>query len=96
MQVVFEWDASKAESNRRKHRISFEEARTVFQDPLAFIFPDENHSVLERRELIIGTSILGSLMIVSFTETAKNRVRIISARKATKREQRDYEEQIQS
>lgn len=57
MGVRFEWDLKKASANLRKHGISFEEARTVFDDPLAVIFDDEDHSVEEAREIIIGRSI---------------------------------------
>ena len=91
MDPEFEWDASKAEINVRKHRIAFEEALTVFADPLARIFDDPDHSSEEPRELIIGHSAKGRVVIVSFVEHGP-RTRIISARKATKRERQDYEE----
>ena len=94
MPLVFEWDARKASSNQRKHKVSFDEASTVFDDALAIIFPDEGHSNGEEREIIIGYSILERLLIVSFTERSRDHVRVISARKATRREQRDYEETI--
>ena len=94
MPLVFEWDARKAKVNQRKHRISFDEASSVFDDILARIFPDEHHSNGEQREILIGHSILGRLLIVSFAERSRDRVRIISARKATQREQKDYEETI--
>jgi uncharacterized DUF497 family protein len=87
----FEWDAGKAERNVRKHGIAFEEALTVFADPLARIFDDPDHSSEERRELIIGHSAKGRVLIVSFAELGP-RTRIISARKVTKRERHDYEE----
>lgn len=92
MALEFEWDAAKARSNKRKHGVAFEEAASVFADPLARIFDDEDHSEDERRELIIGYSGQNRLLIVSFTERGTDNVRIISARKATKHEQRDYEE----
>jgi uncharacterized DUF497 family protein len=91
MAIEFEWDAQKAETNRTKHGVSFEEAATVFGDPLAAIFDDETHSADEQREIIIGHSDQNRLLLVSFTERAE-RIRIISARRATKRERRDYEE----
>lgn len=91
MALEFEWDGDKARSNEKKHRISFEEAASVFADPLAAIFDDEAHSQDEQREIIIGHSSANRLLIVSFTERA-GRIRIISARRATKRERRDYEE----
>jgi uncharacterized DUF497 family protein len=91
MSLEFEWDEDKAASNRKKHRIAFEEAATVFADPLAAIFDDEAHSEEEQREIIIGHSADDQLLLVSFTERA-GAIRIISARRATKRERRDYEE----
>ncbi len=92
MNYKFEWDAGKAKLNIRKHGISFEEALTVFGDPLAAIFDDDFHSREERRELIIGHSIAGRLIVVSFTERPDCILRIISARAATTREGHDYEE----
>jgi uncharacterized DUF497 family protein len=91
MGVEFEWDKDKASSNQKKHRVSFEEAATVFADPLAAIFDDEKHSHDEQRETIIGHSAKNRLLLVSFTERA-GAIRIISARVATKRERQDYEE----
>ena len=88
----FEWDKRKAISNEKIHSITFDEASTIFRDPLAFIFDDEYHSEDEQREIIIGHSIGGRLVVVSFTERAKSVVRIISARPATKKEREDYEE----
>lgn len=93
MSLLFEWDPDKADSNLVKHDISFEEAMTVFYDPLARIFPDEDHSVDELREIIIGHSAQRQLLVVNFKAT-KKRVRIISARKTTRRERRDYEENV--
>lgn len=92
MSVRIEWDSSKATGNLRKHGISFDEASTVFDDPFAVIFPDEDHSIVEVRELIIGHSVQNQLLIVSFTEREPDIVRIISARLATRKETRDYEE----
>ncbi len=92
MQIVFEWDALKARVNWRKHRISFDEALTVFNDNLARIFPDPDHSSEEFREIIVGHSLLARLLFVSFVEKLDGRVRIISARKATRREEENYEE----
>ena len=94
MSVIFEWDRSKAEANQGKHGISFVEAVSVFSDPLARIFPDHQHSVEERREIIIGHSWRTTLLLVSFTEVAKERIRIIRARRATRREQHVYEENV--
>lgn len=91
MNLRFEWDARKAFTNRVKHGVSFEEAMTVFNDPLACIFDDPDHSVAESREIIIGLSQKQRLLIVCFTERS-DAVRIVSARKATKVERQDYEE----
>ena len=91
MTPEFEWDARKAEANLKNHGVSFEEALTVFADPLGKIFDDPDHSTGERRELIIGHSVEHRLVVVSFTER-NTRTRIISARKATARERREYEE----
>ena len=90
MSLEFEWDEDKAASNRKKHRVNFEEAATVFADPLAAIFDDEAHSEEEQREIIVGHSARNRLLLVSFTERA-GKIRIISARPATHRERRDYE-----
>ena len=91
MTPEFEWDARKAEANLKNHGVSFEEALTVFADPLGKIFDDPDHSTGERRELIIGHSVEHRLVVVSFTER-NTRTRIISAREATARERREYEE----
>jgi uncharacterized protein len=79
---------------RLKHGVSFEEAITVFADPLARIFEDPEHSETERREIIIGHSNKRNLILVSFVED--DRVRLISARKATRTERKDYEENVGS
>lgn len=89
--MQFEWDRGKGERNLKKHRVSFEEARTVFRDPLARIFDDEAHSTEELREIIIGQSVLNRLILVCFTERT-DCIRILSARRATLREKKDYEE----
>jgi uncharacterized protein len=95
MSLEFEWDRSKAASNQKKHQVTFEEAATVFADPLAAIFDDEAHSAEEQREIMIGRSEENRLLVVCFTERA-GAIRIISARKATKRERQDYEEKPQA
>ena len=87
----FEWSASKARLNAEKHGVTFDEAATAFRDPLARIFDDPNHSIGERRELLVGHSRRARLIVVSFAERG-DRIRIISARNATKRERRDYEQ----
>jgi uncharacterized DUF497 family protein len=90
--MKFEWDPIKAASNIRKHGVSFDEAVTVFKDPLAFIFDDTTHSEQEHREIIIGTSALRRIVLVCFAERLEDVVRIISARPATRQEIKDYEE----
>ena len=89
--MVYEWDAKKARGNRRKHRISFEEAATVFLDPLALTFPDPDHSMGEEREITIGRSSRRQVVFVSHCRCG-DRVRIISARKTTRGERKQYEE----
>ena len=91
--MVYEWDAKKARGNRRKHRISFEEAATVFLDPLALTFPDPDHSIGEEREITIGRSGRQQVVFVSHCRRG-DRVRIISARKTTRGERKQYEEGI--
>jgi hypothetical protein len=91
MNLKFEWDRKKAVSNLSKPCVSFEEALTVFSDPLARIFDDEDHSIEEQREIIIGHSSKGRSLVVSFTAQGES-VRILRARRATRRERKDYEE----
>jgi uncharacterized DUF497 family protein len=91
MSDAFEWDEDKATANARKHGVTFEEASTVFADPLAAIFSDAAHSYDESREIMVGESQEGRLLIISFTER-DDAIRIISAREATRRERRDYEQ----
>jgi len=90
--MKFEWDRAKAANNIRKHGVSFDEAVTVFKDPLAFIFDDTNHSDQEHREIIIGRSALPRMILVYFVERVEDILRIISARPATRQEIKDYEE----
>jgi len=94
MSLVFEWDPRKARSNYRKHNVSFAEAVSVFSNPVARIFPDEGHSAEEFREIVIGHSAARRLLLVCFTEPETGRIRIISARSATRAEQHDYEEHV--
>jgi uncharacterized DUF497 family protein len=90
MSIEFEWDDAKASANDAKHGVSFEEASTVFGDPLAAIFFDETHSDEEDREIIVGHASTGRLLLVSYADR-EDRVRIISAREATPRERRNHE-----
>jgi hypothetical protein len=87
----FEWDERKAAVNLRRHRISFLEATTVFGDPLSITISDPDHSVAERRFVDVGRSSRGRLLVVSYTERGE-RIRIVSARPATRREQNQHEE----
>ena len=94
MSLVFGWDPRKARSNYRKHSTSFVEAVSVLSNPMARIFLDEEHSVEESREIIIGHAAAKHLLLVCFTEREKDHIRIISARRATRAEQHDYEEHV--
>ena len=93
MELKFEWEPKKAASNLSKHGVSFEEGLTVFADPLARIFDDEDHSGEEEREIIIGHSSRRRLLVACFTARAES-VRIFSVRTGTARERQDYEENI--
>ena len=87
----FEWDSRKAAQNARKHGVMFAEALTVFADPQARIFDDPDHSADERREIIVGYSRRPRLLVVGFTERS-GRVRIITARRASRAETTRHEE----
>jgi hypothetical protein len=88
--IGFEWDDAKAKSNLRKHGVSFEDAVTVFDDPIAITLDDPDHSEDERRFLIMGGSKDGYLLVVCHCDRP-DRIRLISARKANRRERRYYE-----
>lgn len=88
--MKIEWDENKAVSNLRKHKVSFAEAQTVFDDPLAATDSDPDHSFEERRFITIGLSAVGRLLIVSHTFEPET-VRIVSARKPTRGERESYE-----
>ncbi|MBV9928515.1 MAG: BrnT family toxin [Acidobacteria bacterium] len=87
----FEWDEEKAEANLVKHGVSFDEARTVFYDPLYIDFFDPDHSYDEHRYIIVGQSRQGRLLLVSYTERG-DILRLISSREVTAAERRAYEE----
>jgi uncharacterized DUF497 family protein len=89
--MEFEWDADKAARNLAKHGVSFQQAATVFGDPLAVTYFDPDHSEDEDRFLTFGHSSDGRLLVVSHTDR-EDRTRIISARKATRGERKSYEE----
>ena len=96
MRLSFEWDATKARVNFRKHKVSFEEAKTVFNGPLLITFPDDEHSGSEERFVNIGVSRSQRLLLVVHTEQQTGEeivfIRIISCRKETASERRTYEE----
>jgi uncharacterized DUF497 family protein len=94
-ELAFEWDPKKAEANLKAHGISFDEASTVFRNPLAQVLPDPSHSVGEERVLLVGHDAQGRVLMVVFTER-QDRIRIISARVATKRERQGYEKHAKS
>lgn len=91
MALTFEWDVRKAAQNREKHRVSFEEALTVFADPLARMRGDEPHSIQEERLVLLGRSSEARLLAVMFTDRGAERIRLFSARRATRRERHQYE-----
>ena len=89
--MKFEWDPRKAKRNLAKHRVSFEEATTVFLDPLSATGDDPDHSAEENRSITVGVSSSGRLLTVSHTDRDDS-IRIISARRSTKEEREIYEE----
>jgi uncharacterized protein len=98
MRYDFEWDPKKARSNLRKHKVGFERAATVFRDPNLLSIPDEEHSGSEERWITMGLDETGILLVLSHTfdslSAEASRIRVISARKATKRETEQYEKGI--
>ncbi len=88
--MQFEWDREKAKKNNRKHKVSFDEAVTVFYDPLSATFDDPDRSVGEQRLITVGYSSRRRLLVVSHTERSKA-IRIISARLATTQERKRHE-----
>lgn len=91
MGLTFEWDAEKAAVNARKHLVTFEEALTVFADPLSVTIADPDHSHGDVRYVLVGLSARGRLVVVSHSERGQT-IRIINARLASRREKRAYEE----
>jgi uncharacterized DUF497 family protein len=95
VRYIFEWDSQKAKENLQKHRISFERAATIFHDPQALSIFDVAHSQDEDRWVTLGSDSSGTLLVVVHTfhalDDAARRVRIISARKATRKEARQYQ-----
>ena len=93
MRLSFEWDEEKAKANLKKHRVSFDEAITVFTDSFSITISDTDHSVDEQRYIDIGISDNGRVLVVVYTERGTD-IRIISCRKATPSERKMYEEGI--
>jgi uncharacterized protein len=91
--MSFEWDEEKASSNIAKHNVSFDEATSVFDDPLFLTFADPEHSIQEQRFVIMGESARGRLLVVSYTDRAGT-TRLISARLVTRKERKAYESDL--
>jgi hypothetical protein len=91
MPLRFEWDENKAKTNLAKHGVSFEQAATVFGDALSLTIPDPVHSQAENRWIVVGQSHQRELLVVVHTERGDN-IRIINARRASRRERKQYEE----
>ena len=91
MSIAFEWEAAKAAGNVRKHRVSFEEAASVFSDPLSLTISDPIHSEREHRLILLGRSNIDRLIVVAHVERGDS-IRLISARTASRKERKTYEE----
>jgi uncharacterized DUF497 family protein len=91
MELIFEWNPKKARANQRKHRVSFQEAKSVFGDPFELMISDPEHSFDEERHISIGESDNGILLLVSYTQV-ENVIRLISAREAESDEIAQYRE----
>ena len=91
MKLTFEWDEVKAKENLMKHKVPFDEGKTIFNDPFLFTYPDVDNSETEERYIDIGVSAKDRILVLIHTER-QGKIRIISCRKATARERRDYEE----
>lgn len=91
MELNFEWHEEKANDNLRKHGVTFEEAKTVFNDPFSITIADSGHSAEEDRYIDVGLSTAGQLLVVVYTER-EEKIRLISCRKATKAERSNYEQ----
>jgi uncharacterized DUF497 family protein len=91
MKLTFEWDEAKARENVRKHKVTFDEGRTIFNDPFLLTCPDPDSSVTEERFINIGLSARNRILVLIHTQR-RGKIRIISCRKATAHERRGYEE----
>ena len=94
MPLTFEWDSRKARSNLAKHGVGFQEASTIFGDPLSLTIPDPEHSLSEERYITVGRAFSGKLLVVVHTERGDN-IHIVSARRASRRERKFYEKIIE-
>jgi uncharacterized DUF497 family protein len=94
MPLTFEWDSRKARSNLAKHGVGFQEASTIFGDPLSLTIPDPEHSLSEERYITVGRAFSGKLLVVVHTERGDN-IRIVSPRRASRRERKFYEKIIE-
>ena len=94
MALTFEWDSRKAKSNLAKHGVGFEEASTIFDDLSSLTIPDPEHSLSEERYVTMGRAFTGKLLVVVHTERGDN-IRVISARRASRRERKFYEKIIE-
>ena len=90
--MIYEWDPKKADENHKRHKVSFDEATSVFTDPLALTFDDPDHSQEERRYATIGTSSKERIVFLAHIDRGEDHVRIISARRATATEAHAYQE----
>ena len=90
--MIYEWNPEKADDNLKRHKISFDEATSVFTDPFALTFDDPAHSVDEQRYITIGTSSTQRILFLSHADRGEDHVRIISARSATPTEAHAYQE----
>ena len=90
--LEFEWDQSKDAENRRKHGVTFEEAKTVFLDDFARLIADPDHSIGEERFLLLGMGIRRRILVVRHLDMEPGVIRIISARRANRRERKQYED----
>lgn len=90
--MKFTWDEKKSDSNKRKHGVTFVEAQSCFFDPFHILIDDPDHSNNEERMILIGMSMQSRLLVIVHIEKVENEIRIISARKATKKERKQYEE----
>ncbi len=91
MKLTFEWDEAKARENLKKHKVAFDEGKTIFNDPFLLTYPDLDSCETEERFIDIGLSARNRILVLIHTQR-RGKIRIISCRKATARERRDYEE----